>query len=570
MPTLLVISCFTIVAIFASLAFMASKWRKAETPTSNNTKFFGSQIGEQSVINYSYTDRPLKLMAFDIYYFFKFIWALPYVLIPLSPSDSGDLDELSITRGNLFCVVWAAALAIGLFMLVNYWLCTLLNGTEVEYHSDPKYAPALPEHAHEQWIFINGVAVGEHWMQSNLNRLAITFKRPILGIHNKTAGILFDVIECLVQRNLGYATADVRVCYRIIKEKLYNPQYSKVIFVLHSQGAIEGGMIIDWLLQELPQNLLSKLEVYTFGNAANHFNNPHRNIQSQHKAISNPLAASTDSTNTTAASGNMEQAQEALSDNQPLTSETSPQAQQRTTTTGTTPAAAGTTTAAAAKDTYTTNGEDPSSSWVEEPSIPTLTSETSASTPSAVSGRAIGHIEHYAHTTDFVALWGILHFATSIPGQHTMPRFIGRVFARTTVRGGHQLCQHYLDGMFPLEKDPKTGAFVGASENENEFMESEITVGEAGSEMTAAKEAMEISWLANGIGGNGSAVDGDNVGGVAVHGGHSPTVERRGTMRLRRGESKPAKVKVKDLSRLWQYRNGRSPDDKPVLRTATV
>ncbi|KAK1774928.1 hypothetical protein QBC45DRAFT_423654 [Copromyces sp. CBS 386.78] len=601
MPTLLVISGFTIVAIFASLAFMASKWRKAETPTSNNTRFFGSQIGEQSVINYSYTDRPLKLMAFDIYYFFKFIWALPYVLIPLSPSDSGDLDELSITRGNLFCVglhavlvvlqlgfivtlptlilfpVWTAALAIGLFMLVNSWLCTLLNGKEVEYHSDPKYAPALPEHAHEQWIFINGVAVGEHWMQSNLNRLAITFKRPILGIHNKTAGILFDVIECLVQRNLGYATADVRICYRIIKEKLYNPQYSKVIFVLHSQGAIEGGMIIDWLLQELPQNLLAKLEVYTFGNAANHFNNPHRNIRSQHNAISNPLAASTDSTNTTVGSGNTEQAQGALSDNQPLT-ETSPQAQQqRTTTTGTTPAATGTTAAAPTTDTYTTKGEEPtssSSSWVE-PSIPALTSETSAITPSAVSGRAIGHIEHYAHTTDFVALWGILHFATSIPGQRTIPRFIGRVFARTTVRGGHQLCQHYLDGMFPLEKDPKTGAFIGCAETGNEFMESEISVGEAGSEMTAAKEAMEISWLANGIIGNGE--NDEAVGGVAIHGGHSP-VERKGRARTRR-ESKPAKVKVKDLSRLWQYRNGRSPDDKPpmlvtgadgVLRTATV
>ncbi|KAK3347906.1 hypothetical protein B0H65DRAFT_158653 [Neurospora tetraspora] len=587
MPTLLVTSGFTIVAVFASLAFMASKWRKAETPSSNNTKFFGSQIGEQSVINYSYTDRPLKLMAFDIYYFFKFIWALPYVLIPLSPSDSGDLDELSITRGNLFCVglhavlvvlqlgfiatlptlvlfpVWTAALAIGLFMLVNYGLCTLLNGKEVEYHSDPKYAPALPEHAHEQWIFINGVAVGEHWMQSNLNRLAITFKRPILGIHNKTAGILFDVIECLVQRNLGYATADVRICYRIIKEKLYNPQYSKVIFILHSQGAIEGGMIIDWLLQELPQNLLAKLEVYTFGNAANHFNNPHRNIQSQHNAISNPLAASTDSTNTTAGSGNTEQAQATLSDNQPLT-ETSPQ-QRRTTTTGTTPAATATT---AATDTRTTEGEQ------VEPSIPSLTSETSAITPSAVSGRAIGHIEHYAHTTDFVALWGILHFATSIPGQRTMPRFIGRVFARTTVRGGHQLCQHYLDGMFPLEKDAKTGAFLGCAETGNEFMESEITVGEAGSEMTAAKEAMEISWLANGIangivsgGGEGNG-DEAAVGGIAVYGGHSP-VERRGRVRTRR-ESMPAKVKVKDLSRLWQYRNGRSPNDKPPMRTATV
>ncbi|EAA30743.2 hypothetical protein NCU06117 [Neurospora crassa OR74A] len=595
MPTLLVLSGFTIVAIFASLAFMASKWRKAETPSPNNTKFFGSQIGEQSVINYSYTDRPLKLMAFDIYYFFKFIWALPYVLIPLSPSDSGDLDELSITRGNLLCVglhailvvlqlgfivslptlilfpVWTAALAIGLFMLVNHGLCTFLNGKDVEYHSDPKYAPALPEHAHEQWIFINGVAVGEHWMQSNLNRLALTFKRPILGIHNKTAGILFDVIECLVQRNLGYATADVRICYRIIKEKLYNPQYSKVIFILHSQGAIEGSMIIDWLLQELPQNLLAKLEVYTFGNAANHFNNPHRNIQSQRSAINNPLAASTDSTNTAAGSGNTEQAQATLSNNQ---CQTEPSPQQRTTTTGTTPA-----TAAApdtASTTATTKGEEScsssSSSWVA-PSIPSLTSETSAITPSAVSGRAIGHIEHYAHTTDFVALWGILHFATSIPGQHTMPRFIGRVFARTTTRGGHQLCQHYLDGMFPLEKDPKTGAFLGCAETGNEFMESEITVGEAGSEMTAAKEAMEISWLANGITnglvGGGSEGNGDEAvgGGIAVYGGHSPVEPRR---RVRRRESKPAQVKVKDLSRLWQYRNGKSPNDTPPMRTATV
>lgn len=358
----------------------------------------------------------------------------------------------------------------------------------------------------------------------------------------------------------------MRICYRIIKEKLYNPQYSKVIFILHSQGAIEGSMIIDWLLQELPQNLLAKLEVYTFGNAANHFNNPHRNIQSQRSAINNPLAASTDSTNTAAGSGNTEQAQATLSNNQCLT-ETSPQ--ERTTTTGTTPATA------AAPDTASTStnkGEEScSSSWVA-PSIPSLTSETSAITPSAVSGRAIGHIEHYAHTTDFVALWGILHFATSIPGQHTMPRFIGRVFARTTTRGGHQLCQHYLDGMFPLEKDPKTGAFLGCAETGNEFMESEITVGEAGSEMAAAKEAMEISWLANGItngivgGGEGNG-DEAAVGGIAVYGGHGPAEPRR---RVRRRKSKPAQVKVKDLSRLWQYRNGKSPNDTPPMRTATV
>jgi hypothetical protein len=56
--------------------------------------------------------------------------------------------------------VWTAAGLVALFMLVNKALCTLLNGEGVEYHSDPEYAPALPEHAHEQWIYINGVAAG--------------------------------------------------------------------------------------------------------------------------------------------------------------------------------------------------------------------------------------------------------------------------------------------------------------------------------------------------------------------------------------------------------------------------
>ena len=166
------------------MAFVASGWRKPKAPTSNATKFFGSQIGGGSVINYSYTDMPWRLMAYDVYYFFMFLWALPHVLLPVTPTDSGDLDELSLTRGNLFCIavhfvlcilqlgfilalptlvllpIWTAALVLGLFFLLNYGICMLINGNKVEYASNPEYAPALPEHAHEQWIFINGVAAG--------------------------------------------------------------------------------------------------------------------------------------------------------------------------------------------------------------------------------------------------------------------------------------------------------------------------------------------------------------------------------------------------------------------------
>jgi hypothetical protein len=153
-------------------------------PNDAQTRFFGSQLGGQTAINYGYTDLPLKLMAWDVYYFFRFFWALPYILWPLSPADSAELSELSPTLGNVWCIaihvvlcivqlagvvalpslvllpVWLAVLLSGLFLLVNKVLCLLLNGKGVEYHSELKYAPEVPEHAHEQWIFINGVAAG--------------------------------------------------------------------------------------------------------------------------------------------------------------------------------------------------------------------------------------------------------------------------------------------------------------------------------------------------------------------------------------------------------------------------
>ena len=331
----------------------------------------------------------------------------------------------------------------------------------------------------------------------------------------------------MVQRNLGYATYDVRVCYAIIKEKLYNPSYSKVIFVLHSQGGIEGSMIIDWLLQELPQDLLGKLEVYTFGNAANHFNNPHRHIDSQTAALGTSVSGQADGRSGSIVNG--------------------------------------------------TNGHhEPGTSNSPSHTI-YLRRETSAPSPSDVSDRAIGHIEHYAHTTDFVALWGVLHFALSRPGSVSLPRFLGRVFARTAAGGGgHQMVQHYLDGMFPLAKD-REGKLLGCLDEDtagfaagedkstpkrNDFMESEVSIGAAGDSGEMANEAMEGSWI-----GCGKA-----AAGVEVH--SNSLIAGRGRLRSRLFGGVGAasvlpppgrtdtgvKMKVKDLSRLWLYRNGRSPD----------
>ncbi|KAL2268394.1 hypothetical protein VTJ83DRAFT_3240 [Remersonia thermophila] len=498
-----------------------------------DTCFFQPQIGDRSSTNYAYTDLPGRLIVRDIVLFFRCAWALPHLFFPFTRTNSAELSELEPTLANFHSLaihlilsalqlsalislpwlfplpVWVAAALVAGFLLVNRALCSLLDGPGVEFHSDPKYAPALPEHAHEQWIYINGVMTGSHWMQTNINRLAVTFKRPILGIHNKTYGLLLDILECLIQRNLGYATTDVRVCYQIIKQKLYNPQYSKIVLILHSQGGIQGSLILDWLLQETPQDLLSKLEIYTFGNAASHFNNPHRRVSTERQARKAALAASND----------------------PAGLATPPQASDLT--------------------------------RVTDPCDPPI--------------RAIRHIEHYAHARDFVALWGVSHFAASPPpvvcphtkeaapellsssssqdaiGHVMIPRFAGRLFVRAGPLGtGHLLVRHYLDGMFTLrEEKDENGVPLGVADGdgENEFMESEVALSGGVCENGTRRGE-----------GNGSDLGLDQGGGEVN--GLSPVRERRrGRGTEGEGKKVQARMKVKELSRLWQYRNGRSPED---------
>lgn len=338
-------------------------------------------------------------------------------------------------------------------------------------------------------------------MQNNLNRLALTFGRPILGVHNRTTGILFDVLECLVQRNLSLATNDIRACFKELKKVLYDPSKSKVILVLHSQGGIEGGLALDWLLQEMPQDLLAKLEVYTFGNAANHFNNPHRHARSESLTASRSLAAMT---------------------------------------TFMTELSYGTS-ASSLVDTKSSQDSTKETRGLSRDES-TLSSYSSV----AAMDKAISHIEHYAHTTDFVAIWGVLHFATNQMGSPELPRFIGRLFNHSSTSGGHQFNQHYLNNMFPLARDPKSGEFIGADEH-NSFMEEVVKLGSECEAMDNTREAFDVSW-----GGAEGFGTGEISTPVEVHGVTSKHGEHAG-------------VQVKYLSRLWAYRNGQSPTETPPL-----
>ncbi|RYP62855.1 hypothetical protein DL771_009549 [Monosporascus sp. 5C6A] len=518
-------------------------------------KVFGSQIGGESVINYSYTDMPFKLFSKDIFYFFYYAGYLPWIVRPMRPCDGGSFDELELTWENTWCIfihvilviiqtafilalpwmflfpAWIVVVGVALFLGFNKLFCRTLNGSSIVFHSDAECAPTLAEHEHEQWIFINGVAVGEAWLKSNINRLALTFKRPIIGVHNQTSGIIFDVIECLIQRQLGLATRDVREAYKIVKEKLYNPKYSKIIFILHSQGGIEGGLVLDWLLQELPQDLLSKLEVYTFGNASNHFNNPHRSVAEQTQEKRENSTAATDAITRTAPEAIARTAPEAITEAPPVEMQA--------------PAPA------LLRRQQQQSAIAPQVNGVKRQVQTTAEQQRSKPDATATAGgghdhhdqpariampaahRAIAHVEHYVHTYDFVALWGALHFVTNKPGSPTLPRFIGRVFSRAAPTGGHQFSQHYLNGMFPLARDESTGKFVGCADS-NEFMDTVVEVGEVGvSGGMRDAEALEAA-------------------GVTVHGSFYKPLEE---------DIRDGKVRVKDLSRLWLYRNGRSPPE---------
>ncbi|KAK2127402.1 hypothetical protein NOF04DRAFT_1371336 [Fusarium oxysporum II5] len=181
-----------------------------------------------------YTGTPLFLFLSDIKLFFQDFFYLPYLFIPLYPWKSGPFCELYPSRENL----------------IGITIHCILSATQFAFLVSLFTLSFLPT-----FVYIGYVGV---FFAANF------------------AGVFFDLIQCLIQRALLYATQDVRECYVLVKNALLDDHKKKVILILHSQCGIEGGMIIDWLLDEMPLDKLQKLEVYTFSNLANHFSNPYR------------------------------------------------------------------------------------------------------------------------------------------------------------------------------------------------------------------------------------------------------------------------------------------------------
>ena len=251
-------------------------------------QFHPSQIGRYDQTPVPWTGEPFKLLWSDALLLLRTWWTLPGIIMPVHLGKSANrYDELYPSWPNLvaiflhcillftqtfflislpFCLTIPSGWVLLYFAGCYLWNCSIsriINGKHMKLEPS-KHIVFKDKHDDEYWIYLNGVSVGQTWLQSNIDRLSLTFGRSVHGVHNPTDGIIFDLIQCLIQRNFCFSTQDIREAYVSIKDALLKKDIKKVVFILHSQGGIEGGLIIDWLLAEMPEDYLRKLEVYAF------------------------------------------------------------------------------------------------------------------------------------------------------------------------------------------------------------------------------------------------------------------------------------------------------------------
>ncbi|KAI5789019.1 hypothetical protein EDC01DRAFT_747575 [Geopyxis carbonaria] len=260
-----------------------------------------------------YRSAPIQLLCYDLYLFTKLtVIHLKNIFFPLAPSLRN--AEISLTAANIIpaalhtvlfflCIVSVALIPAWFILPGAAWLLCLLAAYLLAWllsvalnagihsgHPIHAAAPAdaAPADEREHWLFVNGICSGRSWTAAAVDELSLQFARPVTGIHNRTFGILLDLLQCASQRSLGLYTSCIRDTYQHLHDALTAHiddddddssndawRYDKIVVLAHSQGALVVSLAIDMLLADLPRDTLAgRIEVYTFGGAANHFNNP--------------------------------------------------------------------------------------------------------------------------------------------------------------------------------------------------------------------------------------------------------------------------------------------------------
>ena len=177
-------------------------------------------------------------------------------------------------------------------------------------------------------FFVNGICVDENWLKLNCNTLSEYLKEEVVGIHNKSYGLIVDLVECILQRDLRFYTESVMTAIEAVTHALEQGRRVRLIghsqvssdstqilssllqaaillqseltlagfrfkqqklmtcllFFL-SQGGIIVSLVVDYLVDYGNPKLFEKLEVYTFASAADKFPSPpkpYRHIPIKH------------------------------------------------------------------------------------------------------------------------------------------------------------------------------------------------------------------------------------------------------------------------------------------------
>ncbi|CAI2174821.1 20202_t:CDS:2, partial [Funneliformis geosporum] len=103
---------------------------------------------------------------------------------------------------------------------------------------------------------------------------------PLLAMKalERPYGLLWDIVESILQRSFEIDTMSVRQATNYILPMLRDKKTENVRLIAHSQGCIIANLVVKRIYTELSytkeQGYLSKLSVHTFANISREFRNP--------------------------------------------------------------------------------------------------------------------------------------------------------------------------------------------------------------------------------------------------------------------------------------------------------
>ncbi|KAF9199864.1 hypothetical protein BGZ59_003654, partial [Podila verticillata] len=221
--------------------------------------FWQNPFGAQDPSALPDTDSPVHLAIHDAALLIQNALFLPLIVLPFSIFTHNPNHELYLLSGSnivsisrqvfLFFYAFVLFALLGIVLFVGSFaffppqgfalgvFATLLVMIAwfVLTRSNRYTSTHGSEFNGESWLFVNGVITDRGWLELNCELLAKLFGRKIVGIHNRTFGPVFDLLECIIQRDFGYTTDDVRDLYAATKNELLDKKNKRVVLIAHSQ-----------------------------------------------------------------------------------------------------------------------------------------------------------------------------------------------------------------------------------------------------------------------------------------------------------------------------------------------